>query len=226
MEDEFTLYSDTNTEKSAGYDEENPEPLPQVYMRLQNYYSSGKYMDSFKKAMRAASNFLQHESQYTLFNKLALVLDVDETALSNWTWIDSNLLSNAYSPARGKQDFTAWQKEGKGLELFPTLELYREAQESDVEVFFITERRESLREITELNLLRAGFNKKHRLIMQPDDMEDTSLVTYKSNERRKIQDEGYHIILNIGDQASDLRGGYAEKKIKLPNPFYSSETKD
>jgi hypothetical protein len=28
-------------------------------------------------------------------------------------------------------------------------------------------------------------------------------------------------VLNIGDQASDLRGGHAEKTILLPNPFYS-----
>jgi acid phosphatase len=28
------------------------------------------------------------------------------------------------------------------------------------------------------------------------------------------------IIANMGDQASDLAGGHAEKTFKLPNPFY------
>jgi hypothetical protein len=29
------------------------------------------------------------------------------------------------------------------------------------------------------------------------------------------------IIANLGDQFSDLAGGYAERTFKLPNPFYS-----
>ncbi|MGB6550988.1 MAG: HAD family acid phosphatase [Xanthobacteraceae bacterium] len=28
------------------------------------------------------------------------------------------------------------------------------------------------------------------------------------------------MIANVGDQESDLSGGYAEKTFKLPNPFY------
>jgi hypothetical protein len=27
-------------------------------------------------------------------------------------------------------------------------------------------------------------------------------------------------VLNMGDQLSDLEGGYAERTFKLPNPFY------
>jgi HAD superfamily, subfamily IIIB (Acid phosphatase) len=30
--------------------------------------------------------------------------------------------------------------------------------------------------------------------------------------------EGYTIILSVGDQESDLKGGYAERVFKLPNP--------
>jgi len=35
-------------------------------------------------------------------------------------------------------------------------------------------------------------------------------------------DQGYAIVVNIGDQMSDLDGGFAERTFKLPNPFYSS----
>ena len=31
---------------------------------------------------------------------------------------------------------------------------------------------------------------------------------------------GYRIVVNMGDQPSDLAGGYAEKAVLLPNPFY------
>jgi hypothetical protein len=31
---------------------------------------------------------------------------------------------------------------------------------------------------------------------------------------------GFTIIANIGDQKSDLEGGYAEMTFKVPSPFY------
>ena len=31
---------------------------------------------------------------------------------------------------------------------------------------------------------------------------------------------GFTIILSVGDQESDLKGGYAERTFKLPNPVY------
>jgi hypothetical protein len=48
-----------------------------------------------------------------------------------------------------------------------------------------------------------------------------TVAEYKSGERKKIVDAGYHIILNVGDQMSDLTGSpQAELSVKLPNPFY------
>jgi hypothetical protein len=38
--------------------------------------------------------------------------------------------------------------------------------------------------------------------------------------RREIIAQGFQIIANLGDQASDLAGGCAERGFKLPNPFY------
>ena len=32
--------------------------------------------------------------------------------------------------------------------------------------------------------------------------------------------QGYTILLSLGDQESDLTGGYAERTFKLPNPVY------
>jgi predicted secreted acid phosphatase len=46
-------------------------------------------------------------------------------------------------------------------------------------------------------------------------------VEYKANTRKHIeQDLGYDIVLNVGDQFSDLQGGYADAALKLPNPTY------
>jgi hypothetical protein len=39
--------------------------------------------------------------------------------------------------------------------------------------------------------------------------------------RQRLSEEGYRILVNIGDQESDLAGGYAEFAVKLPNYIYS-----
>jgi hypothetical protein len=48
----------------------------------------------------------------------------------------------------------------------------------------------------------------------------TSEVEYKAPARQKLVEQGYRILLNVGDQNSDLAGGFAERTFKLPNPFY------
>ena len=45
-------------------------------------------------------------------------------------------------------------------------------------------------------------------------------VLYKSGVRAHIEDLGYEIVGNFGDQFSDLEGGFADKTFKLPNPNY------
>jgi hypothetical protein len=47
-----------------------------------------------------------------------------------------------------------------------------------------------------------------------------STIEYKTNCRKDIESKGYKIILNIGDQYSDLEGGYSQAVFKLPNPMY------
>lgn len=42
----------------------------------------------------------------------------------------------------------------------------------------------------------------------------------KSGTQSHIERLGYHIVANIGVQASDLAGGHAERMFKLPNPMY------
>jgi predicted secreted acid phosphatase len=45
-------------------------------------------------------------------------------------------------------------------------------------------------------------------------------ILYKSGVRAHIEDLGYEIVGNFGDQFSDLEGGFADKTFKLPNPNY------
>jgi HAD superfamily, subfamily IIIB (Acid phosphatase) len=47
-----------------------------------------------------------------------------------------------------------------------------------------------------------------------------SAAYFKAPARGKIVAKGYTIVMNVGDQWSDLLGGYAERTFKLANPFY------
>jgi hypothetical protein len=45
-------------------------------------------------------------------------------------------------------------------------------------------------------------------------------IQYKSGTRAYIESLGYDIVADLGDQYSDLLGGFADKTFKLPNPNY------
>lgn len=65
-----------------------------------------------------------------------------------------------------------------------------------------------------------GYLKWDGLYLKENDYREKSVIQYKSSTRKIIQEKGYTIVVNIGDQFSDLAGGYAEKMFKLPNPYY------
>ena len=89
------------------------------------------------------------------------------------------------------------------------------------ESFFITGRDEHSRAATERNLKEVGCNDYVALICKPDGSKETA-AAYKTAERKRLTEAGHVIIANIGDQESDLTGGFAEKTFKLPNPVYIS----
>ena len=147
--------------------------------------------------------------------KLALVLDIDETTLSNF-----DEMSNANFEYNSKE-FNAWIESAQAPAIPGTLRLYDEAQKLGVSVFFLTGRPESQRAATEANLRLQGFNDWKQLIMRSSAEKGTTAQVYKSGERAKIVAASYRIILNVGDQWSDLRGKpEAEYSVKYPDPYY------
>jgi predicted secreted acid phosphatase len=45
-------------------------------------------------------------------------------------------------------------------------------------------------------------------------------IQYKSGTRAYIESQGYDIVADFGDQFSDLKGGFADRTFKMPNPNY------
>ena len=144
--------------------------------------------------------------------KLALVLDIDETSLSNYTAIEAdNFTFGPKSQAEATDEI--------GTAIAPTLDLFNLAKQNGVAVFFITGRRENTRAHTASNLDREGYKDYAGLILKPDVSTDTT-VQYKSGARADIESQGYRIVANVGDQYSDLAGGHEDIGFKLASPFY------
>lgn len=172
----------------------------------------------------------------------AVVLDIDETSLSNWPAIINN--DFAYFPDGpcdlGKRGVPcgddAWHRMAEAPAIRPTLDLYRRLRCLDapapgsctkVDVFFVTGRRKQMVEgepvsvSTLRNLVAAGFEgatDDHLLLRDLDSRGSAS--GHKIAARQAIERQGFTIVANIGDQDSDLAGGHAERTFKLPNPFY------
>ena len=191
-----------------------PVNLAAIKDELVQYHDSGEYTQDIKAVITSAMDYLKQRVSQQHNKKLAIVLDIDETSLSNYKdMLDLNF-GGTYEEIQLAED--------KGLDpaIESTLELYKYAKAHDVSVFFITGRSEDERTITAQNLKHEGYSSWDGLILRDGEYLKTSAEKYKVAMRRKLVDEGYDIVLNISDQQSDIAGGYADKTYKLPNPYY------
>lgn len=210
-------------------EDRNPDGMPQpanlgLLKEQLRAYQKCCYAQDIEKVASEAKAYVEQRAPAA--TKPALVLDIDETSLSNWRMIIQN--DFGYIPG-GSCDLTpntacgarAWELSASGEVIRPTLELFNAAKAKNVAVFFITGRRDDPveRAATVENLSSAGYSGWSELVMkQPSDKSPAE--TYKSVVRARIASQGYTIIANMGDQESDLAGGNSEKVFKLPNPFY------
>jgi hypothetical protein len=186
-------------------------------------YQAGNYMDDLGMVMADARAYVERRAGEV--TSPAVVLDIDETSLSNWTNLKDNDFGFIKSgPCTLEPNmacgFDAWIGLGEATAIEPTRDFFNAVRAKNIPVFFITGRRDSQRDATLLNLDHAGYQGYAKLVTRPDNDNNPSIVPFKSGERAKLQAAGYTIIATIGDQESDLAGGHAECGFKLPNPFY------
>jgi predicted secreted acid phosphatase len=181
------------------------------------YVDSGAYARDFAAATAEARAWIeQRAASRRPGERLAIVLDVDETALSNLPHMRAE--DFGYHP----RNWSAWIDDANAPALAPMLDLFRSARARDVAVLFLTGRRDPReRAGTEENLRRAGFGDYAALrLAGPADAGLPTGAARKAAARAAWAVEGWTIIATIGDQESDLAGGHAERAFKLPNPFY------
>lgn len=195
--------------------------LPDAQKQVAAYIDSGGYDRDFAAVAARARAYVEKRAKAVA--RPAIVLDVDETSLSNWPAYRANgwgrITAGPCDLPKGPCGLRAWQATGQSKALAPTAALVRRARELGVAVFFVTGRPPELREATERNLREQGFA-WDGVVLQPAGATFASAVDFKAPERKRIAAQGYTILLSMGDQQSDLDGGYAERTFKLPNPVY------
>lgn len=189
-----------------------PANLTVVKQAIATYIDSGRYATELAAAAAPALAWVKERAQPGQ-PRLAIVFDLDETLLSNLRHMRA--MDFGYVPGL----WDGWVAEADAPALEPVAAVYHAARERGVAVFYLTGRREATRAGTEKNLAAAGLGAYAALHCKPDTFTGTT-EAFKTAARRQLAAEGWTIIANIGDQASDLAGGFAERSFKLPNPFY------
>jgi predicted secreted acid phosphatase len=176
------------------------------------YRESGEWRADTRRAIRRARRTVERHRRD---HRPAIVLDVDDTALSTYACMKAAGFDRAAAGCALRDDLPAVRD---------TARLFRYARAHGVVVFFVTGRREARRAVTVANLRRAGFSGYRGLRMRPDDQPARLKDSWKARVRRRIRRRGYRIVVNVGDQRSDLEGGCALRALNLPNPMYGIET--
>ena len=218
----ITLFPHLHPQSSATPAAAAPPNLGDIKRQITDYKRSGAYDRDLAAALTKAAEYIEHRAPAVRMP--AVVLDIDETSLSNWPEIQANdfgtITGGPCNLPAGPCGLISWEMSAKAEPIAPTLALFKTARARNVSIFFITGRNDSLRAATEANLHMAGYDGWSGLIMRPAGTSTASASDYKAPERAKIAAKGFTIIANVGDQPSDLAGGYAERAFLVPNPFY------
>ena len=196
---------------------------------LAAYHDSGQYAKDLGAVGRKAERYVVRRSEKLRQKarerckkgrarckkpKLAIVFDIDETSLSNY----DHLAASGFADAGTALATSLFEADSPAIEA--TRRVYQTALDERLSVFFITGRPGTIPEVrtaTEENLRAGGYPTYEELILR-ETTEPT--IEYKSGAREGIEDDGFDIVANLGDQESDLIGGGADRAFKLPNPFY------
>jgi predicted secreted acid phosphatase len=204
--------------------------------------ANSNYAKEAKSVAAAGTRWISTHHTRTTGKTKAILLDVDDTSLATWNYEIAN--NWAYNPATN----ATYVLDQKFPAVPGMVDLVTTAEREGYAVFFLTGRGAAQEQATLGNLtadgvgVDAGFPKpttlpngedglftKPAVADYPDYLKNAcaadpngscTTIHYKSATRAHIESLGYDIVANFGDQYSDLKGGYADRTFKLPNPNY------
>ncbi|KAA0061518.1 acid phosphatase 1-like [Cucumis melo var. makuwa] len=182
---------------------------------VKDYFNSGRYTADSRSAAAFSLTFAR---SVEVTEGDAWIFDVDETLLSNLQFYKDNEFGlKPYNDT----SFIEWVKKGSAPALPASFAVYKWVKKLGFKIFILTGRDESLRAVTEQNLIAAGYSGWEELILRGPNDKGKKNMEYKSEKRGELVKKGYTIQGSSGDQWSDLMGfALAKRSFKHPNPMY------
>lgn len=192
----------------------HPVNLTIAKNRVEAYYEDGHYTLDATKAVNKA---IKHFEKIPVTPSAIIVFDIDDTLLSTFG-LDKSI-SYGHVPELSQ----AYEKYGQLPVLPQTKRLYDYLMGRGFHTILLTGRKENAKEGTIKNLESQGITGFDEVITRSPEEEQLTALDYKTAHREALSKEGYDIIGSVGDQWSDLCGGFAGYQVKLPNYRYILE---
>ncbi|MFD8718660.1 HAD family acid phosphatase [Streptomyces sp. NPDC059629] len=97
------------------------------------------------------------------------------------------------------------------------LALAQDAHAKGVSMFFVSARTNLIDLATKYNLTHVGYTVDGLHTRTLAEIASESIADFKTSQRKAIETDGYDIVANIGNNTTDLSGGYADTTYKLPD---------
>jgi predicted secreted acid phosphatase len=200
---------------------------------LHQFDPDGAYAHEVKGIARAAGKYLANHHKRT--ENKSIIFDIDDTTLNTYSYeIYSNFV---YNPATNADFVNAGVNGFDSTKVFPAVpgmvDLEKKAMRNGYQVFWLTGRPATQLAGTLANLRADGYtvDESHVYLkdlsapylqwcMTDSNGKPCTTIEYKSSTRKYIESQGYELVANFGDQFSDLKGGFADRTFKIPNPMY------
>ena len=182
-----------------------------VKAAIVDYHESGQYQ---KDAEKAISEAIKEFDEITPGEKSAVIFDVDETALSNYSF------NKDWDFGYIGKYFDIWIDSAKAPPISEVLKLYNYLLARNFKIVFITARKVYQYNATYKNLLAAGYTIFDTLIVKDNKYHGVTSLVFKSDKRKELTENGYSIAATVGDQWSDLDGPFHGIQVKIPNYQY------
>ncbi|MFZ6052127.1 5'-nucleotidase, lipoprotein e(P4) family [Halocola ammonii] len=133
---------------------------------------------------------------------LAIVTDVDETVLDNSPYNAQLVLDDENY---NRETWIEWSEKRDATPMPGALEFFNYANEQGVEIFYITNRYDTLRQATIDNMKKLGFPiSDNSRVMTKD-------TTSAKGPRREIAQETHKIVMLLGDNLADFSSAFDDR---------------
>lgn len=185
----------------------------------------------YLQAYNIATIMIYDELNKQVAEKRAIITDIDETVLDNSPYQAKCILEGISYPEKWDE----WCELSQAKALPGAQRFLNFVADKGIEIFYVTNRKEHLKEVTIENLKRRGlpYADEAHLFMRTS--------SNSKEERRSTIDEDYRVVMLLGDNLEDftnvfedrgpeerieladrLESSFGRRFIVFPNPMYGS----